>query len=302
LIGDFPGPDEVGPGSLVAEYRIEARIGAGGMAVVHRARDERLPRLAALRVMAPQWAADEEFRQRFIAESRASTTVDHPHVIPVYKAGEADGVLFIAMRLVTGGDLRELMRREGGALPVPRALDLPSPVASGTATGKVTAALPEPDSQEVVSVAFAPGSSTILAAGDGNGSTYLWNTSAKRITATLPEPYNQGVTAVTFVPGGRGPFAGGNPDHSRRRRPGLPVGQPDRNDHRQPRRPWRWQRDLSGLGGSRLGLHAGLWRQRRYHLPLGHHEVGDRSQPRQPRRWRRDGGGVHPERHHPGHR
>jgi WD40 repeat protein/tRNA A-37 threonylcarbamoyl transferase component Bud32 len=130
LVGDFLGPDEVGPGSLVAEYRIEARIGAGGMAVVYRARDERLPRLAALKVMAPQWAADEEFRQRFIAESRASTTVDHPHVIPVYKAGEAGGVLFIAMRLVTGGDLRELMRREGGARPAARALDLLSPVAS----------------------------------------------------------------------------------------------------------------------------------------------------------------------------
>jgi serine/threonine-protein kinase len=130
LIGDVPGPDEVGPGSLVAGYRIEARIGAGGMAVVYRARDERLPRLAALKVMAPQWAADEEFRQRFVAESRASTTVDHPHVIPVYKAGEADGVLFIAMRLVTGGDLREALRREGGALPPARALDLLSPVAS----------------------------------------------------------------------------------------------------------------------------------------------------------------------------
>jgi tRNA A-37 threonylcarbamoyl transferase component Bud32 len=130
LIGDFPGPDELGPGSLVAGYRIEARIGAGGMAVVYRARDERLPRLAALKVMAPQWAADEEFRQRFIAESRAMTTIDHPYVIPVYKAGEADGVLFIAMRLVTGGDLREALRREGGGLPPARALDLLSPVAS----------------------------------------------------------------------------------------------------------------------------------------------------------------------------
>jgi serine/threonine-protein kinase len=120
----------------VAGYRIEARIGAGGMAVVYRARDERLPRLAALKVMAAEWAADASFRQRFIAEARAATAVDHPNVIPVYKAGEADGVLFIAMRLVSGGDLRDVLRQEGRegqegpALPPGRALELLSPVAS----------------------------------------------------------------------------------------------------------------------------------------------------------------------------
>jgi serine/threonine-protein kinase len=103
------------------------------MAVVYRAGDIRLGRLAALKVMAPQWAADAGFRQRFIAEASAAATVDHPNVIPVYEAGDADGVLFIAMRLVTGGDLKEVLRREGrerSALPPARALDLLSPVAS----------------------------------------------------------------------------------------------------------------------------------------------------------------------------
>jgi hypothetical protein len=99
------------------------------MAVVYRARDERLGRSIALKVMAPQWAEDEEFRHRFVAESRAAASVDDPHVIPVYQAGAAGGVLFIAMRLVAGTDLRGVLRREG-VLPPGRALELLSPVAS----------------------------------------------------------------------------------------------------------------------------------------------------------------------------
>jgi serine/threonine-protein kinase len=114
---------------MVAGYRIESRIGAGGMAVVYRARDERLDRWVALKVIAPEWAYDEEFRRRFVAEALAAARVDDPHVIPVYEAGEAGGVLFIAMRLVTGTDLWGVLRREG-ALSPERALELLSPVAS----------------------------------------------------------------------------------------------------------------------------------------------------------------------------
>ena len=87
-------------GSRVAGYRLEEQIGRGGMAVVFRARDERLGRLVALKILAPALAADEAFRQRFIRESRAAAAVDDPHIIPVFEAGEADGVLFIAMRYV----------------------------------------------------------------------------------------------------------------------------------------------------------------------------------------------------------
>ena len=87
---------------MLAGYRLEAQVGAGGMAVVFRARDERLGRLVALKILAPALAADAAFRRRFIAESRAAAAVDDPHIIPVYEAGEADGVLFIAMRFVHG--------------------------------------------------------------------------------------------------------------------------------------------------------------------------------------------------------
>ena len=126
---DFLMRSGFGAGSLVAGYRIESQIGAGGMAVVFRAHDERLGRSIALKVMAPEWTEDEEFRRRFVAESRAAARVDDPHVIPVYEAGAAGGVLFIAMRLVAGTDLRGVLRREG-ALPPGRALELLSPVAS----------------------------------------------------------------------------------------------------------------------------------------------------------------------------
>jgi len=117
------------PGSRVAGYLLESQIGAGGMAVVFRARDERLSRMVALKVLAPGLAADEAFQQRFIRESRAAAAVDDPHIIPVYEAGEAGGVLFIAMRLVVGGDLRSVMLREGPLAPE-RAAALLSPVAS----------------------------------------------------------------------------------------------------------------------------------------------------------------------------
>src|SRR6202050_2035252 len=117
------------PDSVVAGYRLEAQGGAGGMAVVFRARDERLGRPVALKILAPGLASDPAFRRRFIAESRAAAAVDDPHIIPIYEAGEAEGALFIAMRFVQGGDLRHVLAREG-ALPPARAAEFLSPVAS----------------------------------------------------------------------------------------------------------------------------------------------------------------------------
>jgi len=87
------------------------------MAVVFAAYDERLDRQIALKILTPSLAADEVFRKRFIAESRAAAAVEDPHIIPVYEAGESAGVLFIAMRLVRGGDLRTLVARHGPLAP-----------------------------------------------------------------------------------------------------------------------------------------------------------------------------------------
>ena len=127
--GASGGPVALAAGSRIAGYLLEEEIGAGGMAVVFRARDERLDRLVALKVLAPGPAANEEFRRRFLRESRAAAAVDDPHIIPVYEAGRAGGVLFIAMRYVSGGDARGLLRREGPLAPG-RVAAVISPVAS----------------------------------------------------------------------------------------------------------------------------------------------------------------------------
>jgi serine/threonine-protein kinase len=118
------------PGSRLAGYLIEEQVGAGGMAVVFRARDEALGRLAAVKVIAPSMADDDEFRARFLRESRAAAAVDSPYIVPVYEAGEADGLLYIATRFVAGGDLAGLLRRDGGRLATDRAASLVSQVAS----------------------------------------------------------------------------------------------------------------------------------------------------------------------------
>jgi serine/threonine protein kinase len=113
------------PGSRVAGYLLDRLVGVGGTAAVFRARDERLGRMVALKLL----TGDESVRQRFTREARAVAAVDHPHIIPIYEAGEAGGVLFIAMRFVAGDDLRVVVRREG-SLRSRRAAAFISPVAS----------------------------------------------------------------------------------------------------------------------------------------------------------------------------
>ncbi len=78
-------------GTQVAGYILREQIGWGGMAAVYRCYDVRLERWVALKILAPEIARDSSFRQRFIFESRAAAAVDHPHIIPVFEAGEAVG-------------------------------------------------------------------------------------------------------------------------------------------------------------------------------------------------------------------
>jgi serine/threonine protein kinase/DNA-binding beta-propeller fold protein YncE len=122
-------PGGFAAGSQMAGYQLEEQIGRGGMAVVFRAHDPRLDRRVALKILAPELARDAAFRQRFIRESRAAAAVDHPHIIPVFEAGEAGGVLFIAMRYVQGGDVRTLLDTHG-TLPPARVVSIVTQVAS----------------------------------------------------------------------------------------------------------------------------------------------------------------------------
>jgi hypothetical protein len=112
----------------IAGYRIEARVGRGGMGEVFRAVQLNLGRRVALKVLARDLAADDRFRRRFLRESRIAASIDHPSVIPIYETGEDGGLLYIAMRYVDGPDLAAVLRREGRLEPS-RALAIMTQVA-----------------------------------------------------------------------------------------------------------------------------------------------------------------------------
>jgi predicted Ser/Thr protein kinase len=98
-------------------YDIQREVGRGGMGVVYLATDRRLSRRVALKVIVPELAADAQFRVRFEREARVAATLEHPHVVPVYEAGEHDGSLFIAMRFIDGSDLASDVRQRGPVAP-----------------------------------------------------------------------------------------------------------------------------------------------------------------------------------------
>jgi DNA-binding beta-propeller fold protein YncE len=126
------GMAELSPGSVVAGYRIEAVVGRGGMGVVYRATQLSLDRPVALKVIAPELAGDVMFRERFKRESRIAASIEHPNVIPVYEAGEGEGLLYLTMRYVEGTDLRAVIEEHGSLEPA-RAARLVAQVAAALA-------------------------------------------------------------------------------------------------------------------------------------------------------------------------
>ena len=110
-------------------YRIEELIGRGGMGVVYRAYDLRLKRSVAVKFVAPSLALDERFRERFARETELVMSLEHPNVVPIYDAGDVEGRLYLAMRLVEGPDLGSLLRTEGVLEPA-RTLAICAQIAS----------------------------------------------------------------------------------------------------------------------------------------------------------------------------
>jgi serine/threonine-protein kinase len=104
-------------GDEYAGYLLQAVIGHGAVSVVYEAEHPRLGNGIALKVLAAEVAADEIFRTRFLDESRIAASMNHPHVIPIYDVGESDGLLYIAMRSVSGGDLRQRIATDGPLQP-----------------------------------------------------------------------------------------------------------------------------------------------------------------------------------------
>lgn len=121
---------EVSAGQSLAGYRLIELGGSGGMGRVYRAIQPRIDRVVAMKVIRPDLSADQAFREGFEVEFRLAASIDHPNVVSVYEAGEADGVLFVAMRWVEGPDLRQLLAVEGSLEPA-RAVDLLGQVAAG---------------------------------------------------------------------------------------------------------------------------------------------------------------------------
>ena len=107
----------IGPESVIAGYRIVSLIGRGGMGVVYEAVQLTLERPVALKLIDPARADDEEFRARFVRESHVAAGLEHPHVIPVYEAREDDRLLFIAMRLVRGPSLADVLASQAPLAP-----------------------------------------------------------------------------------------------------------------------------------------------------------------------------------------
>jgi serine/threonine-protein kinase len=148
-------------GSMFGRYRIESIIGRGGMGVVFRATDAALERVVALKFLAPQVADDPAFQARFLRESRLAAAIEHPNMVPIYEAGEFDGIAYIAMRYVPGQDLSTVLRAEA-PLAVERALAIVEGLAS---------ALDAAHRRGLVHRDVKPGN--VLLESDGTERTYL---------------------------------------------------------------------------------------------------------------------------------
>jgi len=145
-------------GTEFAGFRLRAVLGRGGMSIVYQAENPRLGNVIALKVLAPELATDEVFRTRFRDESQIAAALNHPHVIPIHDFGSSDGLLYIAMRYVSGTDLRHLIE-ERGPLPPHQAVEL---------LGQAARALDAAHRRGLVHRDVKPGN-LLIAAGGGDG-------------------------------------------------------------------------------------------------------------------------------------
>jgi DNA helicase-2/ATP-dependent DNA helicase PcrA len=102
-----PAKHLIAAGTTIAHYRVLGPIGAGGMGEVYKARDEKLDRIVALKMLPPEAVAHEDRRRRFLQEARAASALNHPHIMTVYEIGESNGKPYIVMEYVEGETLRQ---------------------------------------------------------------------------------------------------------------------------------------------------------------------------------------------------
>src|SRR4249920_2917569 len=118
-------------GQKLGPYEILAPLGVGGMGEVYRARDPRLRRDVAIKVLSPEFATDADRRSRFEQEARAASALNHHNIVTIHDIGSSDSTIYIAMELVEGRTLREMV--QAGALPTGKVLDLGYQIADGLA-------------------------------------------------------------------------------------------------------------------------------------------------------------------------
>ena len=105
-------------GAVLAGYRIVEPVGRGGMGVVYRAEELALGgRLVAVKILSPELSGSPELRRRFLREMRIAASIEHPNIVPIYRAGEEDGLLYIAMRYLRADDLGQVLRHGGPLAP-----------------------------------------------------------------------------------------------------------------------------------------------------------------------------------------
>jgi serine/threonine protein kinase len=168
-------------GRVVGGYRIDSAVGRGGMGVVYRAEQIALGRAVAVKLIAPDFAGDPDFRDRFVREARLAASIEHPHVIPVYEAGESDGLLFISMRYVDGIDLRTAIA-QGGRL---------SPERASRIVAQVGAALDAAHARGLVHRDVKP-ANVVLGREDGRDHAYLTDFGLTKDIAASSGPTHTG--------------------------------------------------------------------------------------------------------------
>src|SRR5262245_3605782 len=108
-------------GKVISHYQILEKLGQGGMGVVYKAQDTKLPRLVSIKMLSPEYASDELRRKRLLKEAQAASSLNHPNICTIYEIDEVDGLLFVVMEFIDGNTLTEVLAQ--GSMKLDSILD-----------------------------------------------------------------------------------------------------------------------------------------------------------------------------------